>query len=370
MADHSRSPTTPTTDLSTLLGLRPKSSSIFNISKAYKFLGEKWHGSNNHHHRQKSSREGVDEGGKEGKVRNTSDDDASTSEGSSLSSLHNKTADDKFRFRRSFLSRSGSRRSTTPTPSSLSRSTSRNDDRSIGGSSILSRNKSSRRSVSTSRQSSYVEETRSASITRSMSSQRGKATPIVFSQTAARKKPLPIEKKLECTLEDLCFGCVKYIVITRDVLSNTGMIQEEESLKIMVKPGWKKGTQIKFEGKGDEKPGYLPADIVFLIEEKRHPLFKRRESNLEIGVEIPLVQALTGCSLTVPLLGGDKMSLYIDKVIFPGYEQAIPGQGMPDPKENGKRGELRITFFVRFPSELSDEQRSEICNILEQDSSS
>ncbi|KAI4375538.1 hypothetical protein MLD38_013396 [Melastoma candidum] len=350
--------------------MRPKSSGIFDISKAYKFLGGKWHGSNHHHHhRQKSSNEGVDRGGKEEKVRNTSDDNVSTSEGSSLSSLHNKTAEDKFRFRRSFLSRSGSRRSHTPTPSSLSRSTSRNDDRSNGGSSILSRNKSSRRSVSTSRQSN-ADEMRSASITRSMSSQRGRATPILFSQTAARKKPLPIEKKLECTLEDLCFGCVKYVVIMRDVLSDTGMIQEEESLKIMVKPGWKKGTQITFEGKGDEKPGYLPADIVFLIEEKRHQLFKRRDSNLEIGVEIPLVQALTGCSLTVPLLGGNKMNLYIDEVIYPGYEKAISGQGMPDPKENSKRGELRITFFVKFPSELSDEQRSEICDILEQDSSS
>jgi len=42
-------------------------------------------------------------------------------------------------------------------------------------------------------------------------------------------------------------------------------------LKIEVKSRWRKGTKITFEGVGDEKPGYLPADIVFLIDEKKTP---------------------------------------------------------------------------------------------------
>lgn len=83
---------------------------------------------------------------------------------------------------------------------------------------------------------------------------------------------------------------------------------------------------VPFEGKGDEKPGYLPTDIIFVIEEKKHPLFRRKDDDLEIVVEIPLVKALTGCSLSVP---------------------------------------LRITFLVKFPSELSDQQRSEAVSILQ-----
>lgn len=48
-------------------------------------------------------------------------------------------------------------------------------------------------------------------------------TPIIYSQsTARRSKPKPIEKKLECTLEELWRGCVKKIKITRDVISETG----------------------------------------------------------------------------------------------------------------------------------------------------
>lgn len=194
------------------------------------------------------------------------------------------------------------------------------------------------------------------------------STPIIFSQSTAKRKPPPTEKKLECTLEDLCFGCIKKIKIKRDAISDTGLfVQEEEILKIVVKPGWRKGTKITFEGKGDERPGTLPADIIFSIDEKRHPLYKKEGDDLELGVEVPLLKALTGCTITVPLLGGDKMTLSLEDIIYPGYERIIPGQGMPTVKDHTKRGDLRLKFLVEFPKELSDEQRSDIQSILDED---
>lgn len=144
------------------------------------------------------------------------------------------------------------------------------------------------------------------------------------------------------------------------------IVPEEEILKINVKPGWKKGTKIMFEGKGDEKPGYLPADIIFLIDEKRHHLFERDGDNLEIVLEIPLLSALTGCSFSVPLLGGEKMTLSVDDIIYPGYGKVIRGQGMPNSKEQGRRGDLKIKFLINFPMELSDEQRVEAVGILQE----
>jgi len=140
------------------------------------------------------------------------------------------------------------------------------------------------------------------------------------------------------------------------------IVQEEETLQVEIKAGFKAGTKITFEGKGDEKPGYLAADIIFLIEQKRHPMFKRIDDDLELGVQVPLVKALVGCSITVPLLGGEKMNLVFDDVIHPGYEKIIPSQGMP--KEVGGRGDLRLKFLVDFPKHLTDTQRSNICTIL------
>ncbi|KAF6152821.1 hypothetical protein GIB67_004650 [Kingdonia uniflora] len=199
---------------------------------------------------------------------------------------------------------------------------------------------------------------------------RRATTPIMFSYSTIRRKPPTVEKKLECTLEELCQGCVKKIKITRDVVTNSGIIvQEEELLRIKVKPGWKKGTKITFEGMGDETPGTLPADITFLIDEKRHSLFKREGDDLVLAVEIPLVKALTGCSLTIPLLGGETMSVSFNDIIYPGYEKIINGQGMPNPKEQGTRGNLRIKFRIIFPTELSDEQRADITDLLQDESS-
>lgn len=80
---------------------------------------------------------------------------------------------------------------------------------------------------------------------------------------------------------------------------------------------------------------------------------------MELGVEIPLVKALTGCTILVPLLGGEHMNLTLDNIIHPGYEKIIPDQGMPISREPGTRGNLKITFLVEFPTELTASQRSE-----------
>lgn len=94
------------------------------------------------------------------------------------------------------LSKSASRRSQTPTPPSLFR------------------NGSGRGTFG-------ADSSPAASMSRNSS--RRSSTPIMFSNsTGTKMKPPAIEKKLECTLEELCYGCTKKIKITRDVLTNSG----------------------------------------------------------------------------------------------------------------------------------------------------
>ncbi|KAJ0789513.1 putative chaperone DnaJ, HSP40/DnaJ peptide-binding protein [Helianthus annuus] len=189
---------------------------------------------------------------------------------------------------------------------------------------------------------------------------------IIYSNANGLQKPPDMVKRLECTLEELCFGCIKRVNITRDILTSEGqIIQEEEVLTIKVKPGWTKGTKITFEGMGNETPGTSAADITFVIDEKPHPVFKRNGNDLEVTIELPLVDALTGCTLTVPSLGAQESCLTIDDIITPGYRKTIPGQGMPLPKEEETRGNLNIKFSVQFPQHLTEEQRSECFNILQ-----
>lgn len=103
----------------------------------------------------------------------------------------------------------------------------------------------------------------------------------------------------------------------------------------------------------------------FVIAEKRHPLFQREGDDLELVVEVPLVKSLTGCTISIPLLGGEKMNLTIKDIIQPGCENIILGLGMPKSKEEGNRGNLRIEFLVQFPTELTHQQRATVISILQ-----
>ncbi|XP_010911134.1 uncharacterized protein [Elaeis guineensis] len=196
----------------------------------------------------------------------------------------------------------------------------------------------------------------------------GASSPVgrpTFSVPACRKPP-PVEHKLECTLEELFRGCKKEVTFTRDVVTKNGLIvHQEERHTIKVKPGWKKGTKITFEGMGDQRQGCVPADVVILISERKHPIFKRVGNDLVLKVEVPLVNALTGWTFSFPLLSGEKMSCsFHDEIIYPGYEKVIKGQGMPLVHEKGIRGDLRIKFHIIFPMKLSNEQRSSIGELL------
>lgn len=143
------------------------------------------------------------------------------------------------------------------------------------------------------------------------------------------------------------------------------MVQEEELLTINVEPGWKKGTKITFEGKGNIRPNAYQEDIVFYISEKGHQFFRREGDDLELCLEIPLIKALTGCTLSVPLLGGEHMNLTVEDVIYPGYQKIVSDHGMSISGESGKRGDLRIRFLVEFPTHLTDNQRSDVFGILQ-----
>lgn len=49
---------------------------------------------------------------------------------------------------------------------------------------------------------------------------RNISTNIMYSNSAGVIKPPVVEKKLACTLEELCFGCIKKVKITRDVVTD------------------------------------------------------------------------------------------------------------------------------------------------------
>lgn len=135
-------------------------------------------------------------------------------------------------------------------------------------------------------------------------------------------------------------------------------------MAVEIKPGWKKGTKITFPEKGNQVPGNTAGDLIFIVEEKPHAIFKRNGNDLVVHQRILLVEALTGKTLDLMTLDGRILTVPITEIVRPGHEVVIPNEGMPVSKEPTKKGNLRIKFDVKFPSRLTSEQKHDIKRVL------
>ncbi|XP_027356022.1 dnaJ homolog subfamily B member 1 [Abrus precatorius] len=173
------------------------------------------------------------------------------------------------------------------------------------------------------------------------------------------KKPPPVETKLPCSLEELYSGSTRKMKISRTVMDANGQaIPETEILTIDVKPGWKKGTKITFPDKGNQQPNQLPADLVFVIDEKPNDFYKRDSNDLIVSKRVSLAEAIGGTSINLTTLDGRSLTIPVNDIVSPGYELVVANEGMPITKEPGHRGDLRIKFDVKFPTRLTPEQRA------------
>ncbi|RWS05429.1 dnaJ protein 1-like protein [Dinothrombium tinctorium] len=186
-----------------------------------------------------------------------------------------------------------------------------------------------------------------------------------MTKKSAQKQDPAIEHELFVTLEEVLKGTVKKMKITKKVIGADGRSRKEDKvLTINVKPGWKAGTKITFQREGDQNPNTVPADIVFIIKDKPHPLFKREGADIKYTAKITLREALCGCLVKVPTLTGEKLNLRLNEIIKPQMVRRIPNQGLPYPKDTSKRGDLLVTFDIQFPNTLTDETKQILWDCL------
>lgn len=138
----------------------------------------------------------------------------------------------------------------------------------------------------------------------------------------------------------------------------------EEILKIDITPGWKKGTKITFPEKGNQEPGVTPADLIFVIDEKPHSVYKRDGNDLIVDKQVSLLDALTGITISLTTLDGRNLTIPVLDIVKPSQEIVIPNEGMPISKQLSKRGDLRINFDISFPSRLTSEQKTDLKRLL------
>jgi len=153
-------------------------------------------------------------------------------------------------------------------------------------------------------------------------------------------------------------GVTKKRKVTKRIMDASGRSTNvEKILEITVKPGWKTGTRITFPEEGDEAPGRVPADIVFVIQQEPHATFTREGDNLIMVKNVTLKEALTGTEVTIKTIEGKEVRVPVREVITPTYEKVLGGYGMPHQKQPHEKGDLIIRFNIEFPRTLTDQQR-------------
>jgi DnaJ family protein B protein 4 len=199
----------------------------------------------------------------------------------------------------------------------------------------------------------------------------------------AKAAPPEISRPLKVSLEDLYHGTTKHLKVGRKLLSGgtEDKVLEVRSrppftratlmvLQIVVLPGWKSGTKVRFPRAGNEVAPGEAQDLVFVVEEKPHARFTRDGHDLRTKVPLPLVDALAGPvapTRTVEALDGRKLSVRVPAgVVRPGQTTTIPGEGMPARKaaDGRKKGDLIVEWDIVFPERLTPAQKEGVRKVL------
>lgn len=153
------------------------------------------------------------------------------------------------------------------------------------------------------------------------------------------------------TMENPCPRC-----------NGTGRIRRKVELKITIPKGMREGQYITLRGEGHAGlRGGPRGDLLVYVEEKPHPVFKRKGDDIYIEVPISFSKAALGGEVEVPTVDGGRAKFKIPGGTQSGTMFRLKGRGMP--KLGGGHGDMFVKVVVKVPEKLTPELK-ELLNKL------
>lgn len=145
-----------------------------------------------------------------------------------------------------------------------------------------------------------------------------------------------------------------------------GIVQKVSPITIKIQKGMLPGAEIKYNGLGNAAPnGTGPnGDLFVFIEEKPHDLFERENDNLIFNIEVPVIDAMLGCNVTVPTIDGKKLTAKIPQGTVDGTTLRFKGYGL-QAYGKSKRGDMLGIVKLALPTKLNDEEREILSKLKE-----
>lgn len=138
----------------------------------------------------------------------------------------------------------------------------------------------------------------------------------------------------------------------------TGMGNKDSDEIVNIPPGVSNGQSLRMANKGHNAGGKgIQGDLLVKIVIAQHPIFRREGQDIHSDVFITIPQAALGASLEVETIHG-KTKVNVEPGINFGDQKRIPGSGIQYlPPNQSKRGDHVLTFKIKVPKKLTDEQR-------------
>jgi len=105
-------------------------------------------------------------------------------------------------------------------------------------------------------------------------------------------------------------------------------------------------------------------DLIFVIKEIEHEIFKRVENDLIVGLDINLVDSLVGFKFEFTHLDDSKFVIQSNGIIKQDDIMVIKNKGMPYNSKNEVFGDLIFKFNIIYPDSIDTEDFSKIKSSL------
>ncbi|KAL0347630.1 UNVERIFIED_CONTAM: Chaperone protein dnaJ 3 [Sesamum calycinum] len=176
--------------------------------------------------------------------------------------------------------------------------------------------------------------------------------------TGTRTTSRPIGPGMIQRIQHICSDCrgSGELISERDRCSQCKgkkVAQEKKVLEVQVERGMQQNQKIVFSGQADEAPDTVTGDIVFVLQQREHPKFKRKYDDLYVEHNLNLREALCGFQFILTHLDGRKLVV-----------KSNPGEVFKP--ETIHEGLLYIHFNVEFPDSgfLSPEKSRILTTVL------
>jgi molecular chaperone DnaJ len=153
-----------------------------------------------------------------------------------------------------------------------------------------------------------------------------------------------------------CSGLGQVINSPCEDCRGEGRVVAERKVTVQIPAGVDTGQQIRASGRGGAGERTARAgDLYVRVRVEPHELFQRRSDDIYYEVELNMVQAALGATLTVPTLDGE-VEVEFEPGTQPGDAKVLRGKGVPHLNGHG-RGDQEIVVTVLIPHDLDDQHR-------------